>query len=227
MSTLATDMPLVSTALAPNILAPKTLAEVARERRDIVTGSVMDEARLIRFVAGPDGAVIPDLGRRLPGRGLWVAADRASVETAGRKGLFSRAAKRRLTAPADLASQVEALLMRRLLSGLGLARKAGELIFGFEKVRMAVAEGKVAFLVEALDGAADGRRKIKGAFHHAPRPPKLIGLFTSEEMGLALGGENVIHTAFLAGRGAEGWASDIERLAGFRPLFPESWREEP
>ncbi len=207
--------------------SPRTLAGASRERRDLVTGTVMEEARLIRFVAGPDGVVVPDLARKLPGRGLWVAADRASVETATRKSLFARAAKQRLTAPTDLATQVEGLLMRRMLAGLGLARKAGELTTGFEKVLSAVASGKAAFLVEALDGAADGRRKIFGAFHRSARPPKVIGLFSSEEMGLALGGENVIHTAFLAGRGAERWASDARRLGGFRPLFPESWREEP
>jgi predicted RNA-binding protein YlxR (DUF448 family) len=188
---------------------------------------VTEEARLIRFVAGPDGVVVPDLARKLPGRGLWVASDRASVETAARKSLFARAAKARLTAPADLPQQVEALLMRRCLAALGLARKAGDLILGFEKVLAAVAGGQAAFLVEAVDGAADGRRKMIGSFHRSPRPPRLVALFTSVELGLAVGGENVIHSAFLAGRGAERWALDIERLAGFRPLFPESWREEP
>jgi predicted RNA-binding protein YlxR (DUF448 family) len=187
----------------------------------------MDEARLIRLVAGPNGEVIPDLGRKLPGRGLWVAADRASIETAARKGLFARAAKARLIASADLAADIEMLLLRRLLSALGLARKAGDLALGFEKVQGAVVAGKAAFVIEAVDGAADGRRKILGMLHRSPRPPGLIGLFSCEELGLALGGENVIHTAFLAGRGAERWAVDASRLRGFRPLFPESWREEP
>jgi predicted RNA-binding protein YlxR (DUF448 family) len=204
-----------------------TLAKASRERRDIVSGAVTDETRLIRFVAGPDGVVVPDLARKLPGRGLWVASDRVSVETAARKSLFARAAKMRVTAPADLSAQVETLLTRRLLSGLGLARKAGDLILGFEKVLAAVASARTAFLVEAVDGAADGRRKMIASLHRTPRPPRLVGLFTSVELGLAVGGENVIHSAFLAGRGAERWALDIERLAGFRPLFPESWREEP
>ena len=208
-------------------LGPKTLAQAQRERRDIVSGEVVDEARLIRFVAGPDGAVVPDVARKLPGRGLWVAADRASVDIAARKGLFARAAKRRLAAAPDLAAQVEALLARRLLAGLGLARKAGELLLGFEKVHAAISGSKAAIVVEALDGAEDGRRKILGAFHRSAPPPRLVGLFSSAEMGLALGGEIVIHSAFLAGRGAERWVVDAERLGGFRPLFPESWREEP
>src|SRR5690348_8182333 len=112
----------------------KTLAEAHRERRDIVSGEVMDEAALIRFVAGPDGLVVPDLARKLPGRGLWVAATREAVETAARKNLFARAAKAQLRAPGDLAPQVEILLRKRLLSALGLARKAGDTTSGFEKV---------------------------------------------------------------------------------------------
>lgn len=206
---------------------PATLAEAARERRDVVSGEVMDEARLVRFVAGPGGVVTPDLARKLPGRGLWVAAERASVEQAARKNLFSRAAKAKLNAPPDLADQVERLLKKRLLDGLGLARRAGDLISGFEKVATAIASGKAAWLVEACDGARDGRRKMLAVARKSPAPPRLIGLFSSEELGLALGGENVIHTAFLAGRGADRWTSDVLRLSGFCPLLPESWREEP
>lgn len=206
--------------------APRTLAQAARERRDIVSGQVMDEAALVRFVAGPGGLVVPDLARKLPGRGLWVAADRASVETAVKKGAFSRAAKAKLAASADLADQVESLLRRRLLDGLGLAKRAGELISGFEKVASTLNAGKAAWLIEASDGAADGRRKILNVARKSPKPPQLCGLFDAEELGLALGAENVIHTAFLAGRGADRWTNDVRRLSGFRPLLPESWREE-
>ena len=204
-----------------------THAEASRERRDIVSGEVMEESRLIRFVAGPDGAVVPDLARKLPGRGLWVAADRTSVETAAKKGLFARAARTKLTPPAGLADQVEALLLKRILDGLGLARRAGDLISGFEKVQAAIAGGRAAWLIEAIDGAEDGRRKLIAAGRRSKNPPRLLALYSSEEMGLALGLENVIHTAFLAGRAADRWTSDVLRLSGFRPLFPESWREEP
>jgi uncharacterized protein len=214
--------------IAPEFaLNAASLAAVERERRDIVSGEVMDEARLIRFVPGPDAVVVPDLARKLPGRGVWVAADRVSVETAARKNLFARAAKAKLSAPATLADQVESLLRRRLLSGLGLARKAGEITSGFEKVSQAIASGKTAWLVEAADGAADGRRKLWAQARKQPRVPGLVGAFTAAELGLALGAENVIHTAFLAGRAADRWAQDAHRLSGFCPLLPESWREEP
>lgn len=204
-----------------------TLAQASRERRDIVSGEVMEEARLIRFVAGPDGQAVPDLARKLPGRGMWVAADRASVTAAAKKGLFARAAKAKVAASAGLPDQVAALLRARLLSGLGLARRAGDLTSGFEKVSSAISSGKAAWLIEASDGAADGRRKLWALARKQPRPPGLVGLFTGTELSLALGAENVIHTAFLAGRAAERWAEDVRRLTGFSPLLPEDWREEP
>ena len=128
---------------------PATLAAAHRERRDIVTGEVMDEAVLIRFVAGPGGQVVPDLARKLPGRGIWVAANRASVETATKKGLFARAAKAKVSVSPDLPDQVESLLKARLLSGLGLARRGGALVSGFEKVAAAIEAGKAAWLIEA------------------------------------------------------------------------------
>jgi ribosomal protein L7Ae-like RNA K-turn-binding protein len=171
--------------------------------------------------------VVPDLARKLPGRGLWVAADRASVETAAKKGLFSRAAKAKLQTAPGLAEQVESLLKRRLLAALGLAKRGGDLTSGFEKVSQAITSGKCAWLIEASDGAADGRRKLWGQTRKQPRPPAVFGVFSAEELGLALGLENVIHTAFLAGRAADRWTHDAYRLAGFCPLLPESWREEP
>jgi predicted RNA-binding protein YlxR (DUF448 family) len=199
----------------------------ARERRCIVTHQVLPEERLIRFVSAPDGSVVPDLARKLPGRGLWVEAQRGVLEQAVRKGAFARAAKAQLKASPELPDQVDALLHARILQALGLARRAGELTWGFEKVGAAIESGRVAWLVEAADGAADGRRKLLQIARRQTAPPRLIGVFASAELGLALGLENVIHLAFLAGRGAERWTLDVERLSGFRPLLPESWREEP
>lgn len=210
----------------PDPRAPKTFAEAHRQRRDIVSGEVMPEARLIRFVATPDGSVTPDLGRKLPGRGLWVEATREAVDTAAKRGLFSRAAKTKLSVPADLADQVQQALERRCLERLGLARRAGALISGFEKTSAALASGKAAWLVEACDGSPDGRRKLLQIARKLPRPPQVCGCFSDEQMGLATGAGHVIHSAFLAGRWAERWSEEIGRLAGFRPILPESWGEE-
>ena len=197
-------------------------ATIDRERRDLVSHQVMDESRLIRFVAGPDGQVVPDLGRKLPGRGLWVEANRASVETAVKKNGFTRAAKTQLNAPADLADLVERLLARRCLDQLGLARREGVLISGFEKSAAALRSGKAAWVIEASDGASDGRGKILALARH--QTAKVCGAFTADDLSLALGLENAIHAVLLQGGRADRWTLEVERLAGFRPLRPESWR---
>ena len=196
-------------------------ATIDRERRDLVSHEVMDESRLIRFVAGLDGQVVPDLGRKLPGRGLWVEASRASVEAAVKKNGFTRAAKTKLTAPADLADVVERLLARRCLDQLGLARREGVLISGFEKTAASLRAGKAAWVLEAADGSADGRGKILALARH--QTAKICGAFTADDLSLALGLENAIHAVLLAGGRADRWTIEVERLAGFRPLRPPHW----
>jgi predicted RNA-binding protein YlxR (DUF448 family) len=197
-----------------------------RRRRDIAGGASQDEAGLIRFVANPTGEVVADLARKLPGRGFWVAARRDAVDLAVRKGAFARAAKAPVKVPPDLSDQVEALLARQCLQGLGLARKAGALTSGFEKVRAVLVAGEAAWVIEASDGAADGRSKILALARRSPRPPEVCGAFSADELGLALGLGHAIHTAFLAGRWAERWGEALARLAGFRPILPERWSEE-
>jgi predicted RNA-binding protein YlxR (DUF448 family) len=204
-------------------LTRKTPA-IERERKDLVTGQVMDEACLIRFVPGPDGEVVPDLGRKLPGRGLWVEADRQAVDMASKKGLFARAAKASVKAPADLSDRIEALLMRRCLDQLGLARREGVLISGFEKCHQALKAGRAAWLIEASDGSEDGRTKLLGAVQKSESGVQVCGLFSSSDLGLALGLENAIHHVLPVGRRAERWAFEARRLAGFRPLLPLEWR---
>ncbi|WP_292039655.1 MULTISPECIES: RNA-binding protein [unclassified Brevundimonas] len=203
-----------------------TMSEVLidRERQDLVSRQVLDESRLIRFVAGPDGAVYPDLARKLPGRGLWVAADRASVDAAVKKNMFARAAKAPLKPAADLSDMVEKLLFKRCLDQLGLARREGVLISGFEKSAAAIKGGRVAWMVEAADGAADGRNKLIANARHVSPAPKICGIFSVDDLSLALGLENAIHAVLLKGGRADRWTEEVERLAGFRPLCPQDWR---
>jgi uncharacterized protein len=197
-----------------------------RDRRDLVTRQVMEESRLIRFVAAPDGSVVPDLARRLPGRGMWVAADRASIETAASKNLFAKAAKAPLRPAADLADTVESLLVRRCLDQLGLARREGVLISGFEKAAAALRSGRVAWLIEAADGSADGRGKLLALAKHQTPTPRVCGLFSADDLSLALGLENAIHAVLPQGGRADRWTQEVERLAGFRPLRPLAWSQD-
>lgn len=203
---------------------PRTLAEASRERRDVVSGQVMPEARLIRFVAGPDGVVVPDLARKLPGRGVWVEATREALALAVKKNAFARSARAPLKPGIDLPDQVEALLARRCLDQLGLARREGSLISGFEKVASAMTSAKAGWWIEASDGAMDGRRKLFALRARSPRPDlPVFGAFQARELSVSTGGENVIHVALLAGRRAEHWTQEVRKLAGFRRIVPQDW----
>lgn len=183
----------------------------------------MAEARLIRFVASPDGALVPDLARKLPGRGLWVEATRTAIETAVRRQAFSRAAKAKLSISPDLIDEVEALLAKRCLERLGLARNAGALTSGYEKAAAALSSGQASWLIEAADGSADGRDKLLALARRRAGAVGVCGAFSGGELSLALGLPHAIHSALLAGRWARRWSEEIGRLAGFRPLQPASW----
>ena len=189
----------------------------ARERRDIVSGTVMPDSRLMRFVADPDGQVVPDAAGKLPGRGLWVASTRAAIKTAVEKRLFSRAAKAPVTATPDLADRTEKALVTRMLGDLGIARRGGSLLLGFDNVLRGLQSAKPPkVLIEAFDGAADGKRKLYAAAHRLELNCVVIESLNSAELGLALGRENVIHAAVQPGGLAERLTFDAERLSGFR-----------
>jgi predicted RNA-binding protein YlxR (DUF448 family) len=192
-----------------------------RERRDIVSGEILPDSRLLRFVASPDGEVVPDVAAKLPGRGLWVEASRDAVNKAVEKKLFSRAAKAQLAAAADLSERAEKALVTRMLGDLGIARRSGQLVLGFDNVLRALEGPKPPkVLIEAFDGAKDGKRKLYAAAHRLELNCTVIESLTSAELGLALGRENVIHAAIQPGGFAERLTFDAERLSGFRPSTP-------
>lgn len=192
-----------------------------RERRCVVTGEVKPEAGLLRVALGPGDEVVPDLAARLPGRGGWVSADRASVDKAVAKGLFSRAFERKVNAPGDLADRFETLLEARALSLLGLARRAGSLAMGYDAVRLALkSQTRPALRIEALDGAADGRGKLD-RLAEAIHPGLMVaGCFTADTLGGALGRERTVHAVLARGSEARGLEAVLNKLSGFRAIDP-------
>jgi len=207
-----------------DIELPKDVGDRMRERRCIVTGDVLPEARLVRFVAGPDARVVPDVEAKLPGRGIWVRAERDAIAKAVAKNLFARAAKANVTADAALPTLVEERLIARAFGLLGLARRAGDLTLGHEQVEKALRSGKPpAVIVEASDASPDGTRKLRAAALANGIYPFVIGCFSAPELSLALGLPNVVHASLKSGRFAEGLIFEAERLAGFRPLKPWLW----
>ncbi len=198
-------------------------ASRSRERRCLASGEVLAEDKLVRFAAAPDGQVVPDVAAALPGRGMWVRADRDAVAQAVAKNLFSKSAKTKLKAAADLPDRVERLLVARMQSDLGLARRAGQAVTGFDNVMRALdAKPAPSVLVEAHDGAEDGKRKVLGAARARGLKTQTIEALTSAELSLALGRENVIHAALKPGRLAERLIFDAGRLGGFRQVSSAS-----
>jgi len=195
-----------------------------RERRCIVTGQVLPEARLLRFVVSPDGMVVPDVEAKLPGRGIWVSAQRAAIAKAAAKSLFAKAAKGPARAAADLAETAEGRIVERMLALVGLARRAGELVLGFDQVEKALRAPKPPpLIVEAAEAAPDGRRKLQAAATSKSHVPFVIGNLSSAELSLALKRENVVHAALKPGRIAERLIFEAGRLEGFRPLRAWVW----
>ena len=190
----------------------------SRERRCIVTREALPESQLVRFVVGPENEIVPDLAAKLPGRGIWVSANRAVLERAVAKNLFSKAAKATVRVSADMPARVEALLVKRLQDHLGLARRSGLLVLGFDSVtRMLESRRKPTVLIEARNGAEDGRRKVLAAARARGLDLQLIDVLSAEELSMALGREHVIHAALFPGPLAERLVLDAERLEGFRP----------
>lgn len=181
------------------------------ERRCIVSGDVAPKAGLVRFVIGPDAVIFPDLAEKLPGRGIWVTADREMIAQAVKKNLFSRSAKMPVKAPENLPDMVEAGLAHRLVELISLARKSGRAVVGFEKVKGWLSEGRAKVLIQASDGSERGKGKL-----WTPEGSRWFGCLTSAELGLAFGRDHAIHGALAAGGLANRVITEAAKLAGLR-----------
>ncbi len=181
-------------------------------RKCIVSGEVLPVEKLIRFGISPDGEVCPDLANKLPGRGIWIAADRDAVQTAVTKGLFRKAARAKVSCADDLVDRIDALFVKRIQSLLGFARKAGQVITGFDKVAAALEKGRAAYVLQASDGSPDGCGKIKRLCGDIP----VFAVLTADETAQALGAGICVHAALTVGGAAENLVAEIKRLAAFR-----------
>lgn len=209
---------------------PRT-TKSATARMCVVTRDVRPIDELIRFVVAPTGEAIPDLKRKLPGRGLWVTATHKAVAEAAKRNLFARGFKKNVRAPATLADDTGRLMVRGVIEALAISAKAGQVVAGFTRVEDALRQRQAAALIHASDGAADGIRKLDGmvrtdAAQHLPadlpagRNPAaivpVVTVLTSDELDLALGRSNVIHAALLAGPAGKTFLSRSQTLVRYR-----------
>jgi predicted RNA-binding protein YlxR (DUF448 family) len=183
------------------------------ERFCVVARAVRPTDEMLRFVAGPDGTVVPDIKRKLPGRGVWVTGTREAVTEAVRRGVLPRGLKANVRAPAELPELVDHLLERAALDALAMGHKAGRIVAGFERVEAAIAAGGLAAVIHAADAAPDGVRKLGG---RAEGQFPVISTFTSSQLDLALGRPHVIHAALLSGREGETFLARWRTLERYR-----------
>jgi hypothetical protein len=185
----------------------------------IVYRAVRPLDELIRFVVGPDDRVVPDLRRRLPGRGAWVTATRAAVDKAVASKAFSRAFKRQVTASPDLGQEVDALLERAALDHLALANKAGAVVQGFVRIEETLARKPVVALIHAREAAEDGVSKLRQALRaegYGPADVRIVKDFSVGQLDLVLGRANVIHACLLAGPAGAGFLARAISLDRYR-----------
>ncbi|UCH73676.1 MAG: RNA-binding protein [Rhodospirillales bacterium] len=181
-------------------------------RRCIVTAEVRPREELLRLVVDPDGRLVPDVANCLPGRGIWLSPDRDSVKRAQARKLFERAARRALQVEDDLDDQIERLLAARCVELIALARRAGQAVAGFEKVRGILRQRRQGVLLAARDGAEDGREKLRNV---APALP-VIDCLQADELGRAFGRDRTVHAFLSPGALAARLQSEARRLKGFR-----------
>lgn len=201
--------------------------ETGSERSCAVTRQAADPGDLIRFVLAPDKTVVPDLERKLPGRGVWLTASREIIEKAIKTKTFSRGFKSDVKTDPDLADRLDALLLRRTADTLALANKAGLVSAGFQQVDSALEKGMVAAVVHASDAAADGCSKLDKKFRaiqrDLERPAPIVTALTLNEISLAMGRPSVVHAALIPGGLTERFLREAGRLVRYRtsPAVPE------
>jgi uncharacterized protein len=190
------------------------------ERTCIVTGAKSAPEAMLRFALGPDGVVVPDIRRKLPGRGVWTELSFGTVSRAAARQAFSRAFRTKVEAPASLAETVGALLEQDALQSLSIAKKAGLVVAGAFKVDSAIEVGEVVALIQASDGAADGLAKraqaLRAKFGQEASVIQRINIFSSGQLDLALGRANVIHAALKRGAASSAFLERADRLRRYR-----------
>jgi len=196
------------------------------ERVCAVTRQSRDPGQLIRFVLSPDSTVVPDLERRLPGRGVWIGCDRRLVEKAIKANTFARGFKTQAQAPTDLADRIDSLMVKRLSGTLSLANKAGLAVSGFEKVSAALEKGPVAAVLHGSEASADGRskldRKFKAIQGSRGATAPIVDVLTIDQMSLAIGRGSVVHAALTPGGLSDRFLEEAERLTRYRSSATET-----
>lgn len=187
-------------------------SEAPKEQRCcLVTREKGCPEELIRFVVSPDEMVVPDLTERLPGRGMWLQANQNVLHTAIQRRVFSKASQCQVKIPDNLLSMIIDGLKFRIKDSLGLARRAGQITYGFVKVREKISQNNVGLIIQASDGSEDEKLRLLSGAKKLP----VVSVFTGEELGKLFGRDYVVHAAIHTGPFVNRIFNDNNRLAGF------------
>jgi len=194
----------------------------------VASGEVSSPELMTRFVISPDNVVVPDIMGKLPGRGVWVTSNKTALATAIKNGGFNRGFKGKVIVPDDLIAQVDDMYARQLSGLLSMAKKSGRLILGYDQVYGAAASQALGWRIEASDGAADGRGKIRAraramCYEMELPLPGVIACYSSAELGQIFGRGQIIHAAIQRGKLAKKMKAVAAKLSGFRELIPSDW----
>jgi len=185
------------------------LPETGPLRRCLVLRESFARESMLRFVVGPERQLVFDIGATLPGRGLWLSASGDVLEKSLVRGVFARAAKTQVIVPPDLRNLVETALRQRVFDLIGMARRSGNAIAGFEKAREWLVSGKAGLVAQAVDGSVEERARFVGG-----RDIPVMAVLTSAELGRIFGREQSVHVAIAAGKLATKIQNEVLRLAG-------------
>jgi predicted RNA-binding protein YlxR (DUF448 family) len=191
------------------------------ERKCLATGEAQPKSGLVRFVMGPEAQVVPDISDKLPGRGVYVAAQREALEQAVKKKLFARGFKAQVTVREGLVDEVERQILRRMVDLISLARKSGDAVSGYEKVKDWLLKEEAEVLIQAVDGSGRGKSKLS-----TPHFGRYIGCLTADELGMAFGRQTVIHAALASGGLSKRVVEEAQRLQGMRNMVGGKGRTE-
>ena len=180
-------------------------------RKCIASGEIKPKTNMLRFVLVNGNTVVPDFYKKLEGKGIYVSNSKRLLETAVNKHLFAKVTKGKAHVEDALVPMVETLLKKKCFDMLNFARKAGQFVAGFEKVKDAVIKNKAAFLLEAVDAGEDGHQKILAVAGSL----EVLALFNVEELDKALDKVNTVHAALLKGDMANAVYRELKRYEQF------------
>lgn len=179
------------------------------QRRCLLSRTHDEPRHMLRFVIGPGGEVVPDLAARLPGRGMWLSANKVVLEDPQLARAFSRAARKKVAIPESFSARIKDGLAKRLLDGISLGRRAGEAVCGFQKCRERIVSGKVGVVICAADASQDEVARLLSGHRELP-----VVWVPGAVLAASFGRERAVYAVMAPGVLAQRLKAEYKRFKG-------------